>query len=107
MSNVNIAITQKMVNIYHLYQKTPTATKDNLYKLWEEELGQELDITQRKWLEDCMTGKRAMTFNSRHGRSWVAQNQVMKPTADIKGLTSTLNELPKAEYQAIHKGLTE
>ena len=38
MSNTNIPITQDMVNAYHLYKKTPKAQKDNLFRIWENDL---------------------------------------------------------------------
>jgi len=107
MSNLDIAITQEMVNQYHLYLKTPDAKKENLYRLWEKELKQGLDKTQRKWIEQCMTGKRKMNIYSRHGRNFISQQQMMKPQQDFqsKGLTHTLDELPKGEYTSMQKSL--
>ena len=106
MANVNLAITQDMVNQYYLYLKTPKAKKENLYKLWEKELKQGLDLTQRKWIEDCIKGKRKQNIISRHNRHFVSQQQMMRPHNEYsKGITHTLDELPKDDYSNIQKSL--
>ena len=106
MANVNLAITQDMVNQYYLYLKTPKAKKENLYKLWEKELKQGLDLTQRKWIEDCIKGKRKQNIISRHNRHFVSQQQMMRPHNEYsKGFVHTLDELPKDDYSNIQKSL--
>jgi len=107
MSNLDIAITQEMVNQYHLYIQTQGAKKENLYRLWEKELKHGLDKTQRKWIEQCMTGKRKMNIISRHGRNFISQQQMLMGDEQFtrKGLTHTLNELPAKDYSRIQKSL--
>jgi len=106
MANVNIPITQDMVNAYYLYKKTPNTKIENLYKIWERELKQDLDLTQRNWIKDCINGKRKQNIISRHDRHFVSQQQMIKPTAEYsKGFTHTLDELPKEEYASIQKSL--
>ena len=60
MANVDIAITQDMVNQYHLYLKTPNAKIENLYRLWEKELKQNLDM--QKWMRTALRGKGSRTL---------------------------------------------
>ena len=106
MANVDIAITQDMVNQYHLYLKTPNAKIENLYRLWEKELKQNLDITQRKWIEDCIKGKRKQNIISRHGKHFVSQQQMLQSSNEFsKGFNHTLDELPKEKYSSIQKSL--
>ena len=96
-----------MVNAYHLFLKTPNAKKENLYRLWEKHSKQDLDKTQRRWIEMCMKGERKMNIISRHGKHHISQQQMMKPQQDFqsKGLTHTLDELPKGEYTSMQKSL--
>ena len=35
-------------------QETPNTKIENLYKIWEKELKQDLDLTQRKWIEQSI-----------------------------------------------------
>ena len=79
---------------------------ENLYKIWEKELKQDLDLTQRKWIEQSINGQRKQNIISRHDRHFVSQQQMIKPTAEYsKGFTHTLDELPKDEYASIQKSL--
>ena len=106
MSNLDFPITKKMINEYHLYLKTPYARKENLYKLWEEELKRPLDFTQRKWITDCMEGKRKMNVYERHDRQFVTIQQMMKPeNQNSKSLEPTLDQLSEDEKKIMIKKL--
>ena len=107
MSNTNIPITQDMVNAYHLDKKTPKAQKDNLFRIWEKDLKMDLDLTQRKWIEDCIKGKRKMNIISRHNNHFISQQQMMKPQTNhmAKAMDHTLDDLAKEEYSIISKAL--
>ena len=106
MSNLEIAITQKMINAWYLFHQNKDTKKENLYRIWEREAKQSLDLTQRKWIEMCMKGDRKANIISRHGNHFMSQQQMMKPTnEDKKALTHTLDELPKADYLTLSKAL--
>ena len=106
MSRLDIAITQKMINAWYLFHKNPDTKKENLYRIWERETRQSLDMTQRKWIEMCMKGDRKVNITSRHGKHYMSQQQMMKPThANQKALTHTLDVLPKDEFMDIQKSL--
>ena len=106
MSNLNIAITQKMVNAWYLFHKNTDTKIENLYRIWEREAKQSLDRTQRKWIEMCMEGKRKINITSRHGKNYIQQQQMMMPTNKTqKALTHTLDTLPKEDYLVLSKAL--
>jgi len=107
MSNTNIPISQDMVNAYHLYKQTANAKKENLYRIWEKDLKMTLDLTQRKWIEDCIKGTRKMNIISRHNNHFVSQQQMMKPQTKhiAKAMNHTLDDLTKENYSIISKAL--
>jgi len=106
MSNLEFPITKKMINEYYLYLKTPYAKKENLYKLWEDELKRSLDLTQRKWITDCIVGKRKMNVYTRHDRQFVTIQSMLKPeNQNSKSLEHTLNDMSEEETQDMIKKL--
>jgi len=106
MSNLEFPITKKMINEYHLYLKTPYAKKENLYKLWEKELDRPLDLTQRKWITDCIVGKRKMNVYTRHNNNFVTMQAMVKPEVQYsKSIEHTLDQLSEEETTDMVKAL--
>ena len=106
MSNLEFPITKKMINEYHLFLKTPYAKKENLYRLWEKELDRPLDLTQRKWITDCIVGKRKMNVYNRYDRSFVSIQSMLKPeNQHSKSLDHTLDQLSESETHDMIKDL--
>ena len=106
MSRLDFKITQKMINAYHLHKQTNGSKLSNLHKIWSNEVGVDLDKTQIKWINDCLTGKRSMNIYSRHGNQFINVQQVLKPEQTYsKGMAHTLDELPDTETKAMTKSL--
>ena len=106
MSRLDFKITQKMINAYHLHKQTNGSKLSNLHKIWSKEVGVDLDKTQIKSINDCLTGKRSMNIYSRHGNQFINVQQVLKPEQTYsKGMAHTLDELPDTETKAMTKSL--
>ncbi len=106
MSRLDFKITQKMINAYHLHKQTPGSKISNLHRIWRRELGIDLDKTQIKWINDCLTGKRSMNIYSRHGNQYITSQVMMKPDRIYsKSMNHTLDELSEAETKSMTKSL--
>ena len=106
MSRLDFKITQKMINAYHLHKQTTGSKISNLHRIWSRELGINLDKTQIKWINDCLTGKRSMNIYSRHGNQYITSQVMMKPDRIYsKSMNHTLDELSEAETKSMTKSL--
>lgn len=106
MSRLDFKITQKMINAYHLHKQTTGSKISNLHRIWSRELGIDLDKTQIKWINDCLTGKRSMNIYSRHGNQYITSQVMMKPDRIYsKSMNHTLDDLSEAETKSMTKAL--
>ena len=106
MSRLDFKITQKMINAYHLHKQTTGSKLSNLHKIWSKEVGVDLDKTQIRWINDCLTGKRSMNIYSRHGNQFITTQQVLKPNQTYsKSMAHTLDDLSDAETKIMTKSL--
>lgn len=106
MSRLDFKITQKMINAYHLHKQTTGSKISNLHRIWRRELGIDLDKTQIKWINDCLTGKRSMNIYSRHGNQYITSQVMMKPDRIYsKSMNHTLDEISEVETKSMTKAL--
>ena len=95
------------MNVLSFCKRIRGINEENLYKIWEKDLKMNLDLTQRKWIEDCIKGTRKMNIISRHNNHFISQQQMMKPQTNhmAKGMDHTLDDLNKDDYTTISKAL--
>ena len=106
MSKLDFKITPKMINAYHLHKQTNGSKISNLHRIWSKEIGMDVDKTQIRWINDCLTGKRSLKIYNRHGNQYITSQVMMKPDQTYsKAMNHTLDEISEAETKTMTKAL--